>query len=338
MKNILITKPRLKNLISKFPSSSIMVVGDVMLDEYWWGDVRRISPEAPVPVLEVESSTVRLGGAANVVQNLIKLTSKPRVVSVIGRDKTGERLKQILTDMHCPVDGLYASISRPTTIKTRMMARNQQIVRADRELRADLTPAERSFLMEYAKKTLAKVDGVIISDYSKGVISQPFIGELIAECKKRKLFVAVDPKERHFELYQGVSVITPNLKEAHQCLGVPYKSHCTDDEVRAMGWKIIEQLNLECLLITLSERGMALFEQKSHTCTHLPTVARHVYDVTGAGDTVISVYSTAITCGAKPVEAAFLANHAAGITVAELGTASVDPQTLLKECLESLKV
>jgi D-beta-D-heptose 7-phosphate kinase/D-beta-D-heptose 1-phosphate adenosyltransferase len=329
------TKPvaidRLKNIVSRFGKSSILVVGDCMIDKYVWGDVRRISPEAPVPVVETQSQTFRLGGATNVVQNLRALGVATYLVSLRGRDPDGELMKEMLEKIGCRTKGLFASDSRPTTSKTRIMARHQQIVRVDKETTSDLTENEYEHLWNNIRNFLPKVQGVIISDYAKGVISQPFIGALLKKCKARKMFVAIDPKERHFNLYKGVSIMTPNLKEAHMALGIP-NAVCSDDEVKELGWRIVNKFGLQYLLITLSERGMALFEKKGMTFTHLPTMAQKVFDVTGAGDTVISVYSAAITCKGSPYEAAFLANHAAGLAVAELGTACVDPKSLLETC------
>jgi D-glycero-beta-D-manno-heptose-7-phosphate kinase len=322
---------RLKSIASKFPQSSVIVIGDVMIDEYMWGDVRRISPEAPVPVVEIESVTRRLGGAANVLQNLQKLGVTPRLISVCGQDENGKSLKSILSEINCSSEGLVESRERPTTIKTRVMARHQQIVRADRELIQDLNEEESKKVWDLFERFFPMVDGVIISDYGKGVISQPFIGKIIEKCVSSSKFISIDPKNRHFELYRGVSVITPNLKEAHAMLGIPHQQ-CTDEDINSIGWKILDNLSLPYLLVTLSERGMALFEKENRLVTHLPTVAQKVFDVTGAGDTVISVFTAAITCGATPLEAAFLANHAAGLTCAELGTASVDTESLLKAC------
>jgi D-glycero-beta-D-manno-heptose-7-phosphate kinase len=308
-----------------------MVIGDSMLDEYIWGEVRRISPEAPVPVVDVQSRSYRLGGAANVVQNLSCLGVTPYLISVCGRDETGRLLREKLQHLGCTCDGLHESTNRKSTIKTRVMARHQQMVRVDIETVKELNGEELECLWSCFESYLPKVRGVIISDYAKGVVSRPFIGRVLAACRRRRIFVAIDPKERHFELYKGVSVITPNLKESHAALGLPY-SHCSDEEIKTLGWKLVKKLSLPYLLITLSERGMALFDRDANTCTHLPTVAQNVFDVTGAGDTVISVYSAAITSRARPIDAAFLANHAAGITVAELGTACVTPAALLNAC------
>jgi D-beta-D-heptose 7-phosphate kinase/D-beta-D-heptose 1-phosphate adenosyltransferase len=329
-----LTASRLKKIIAGFKKSSILVVGDCMVDKYIWGDVRRISPEAPVPVVQVENQTSRLGGAANVIQNLCTLGIASSILSVCGNDDDGSQLLNRLKDSNCCIDGMYVSNARPTTVKTRIIARNQQMVRVDQETTIPLTAEESDYLNHQADKLLAKSQGVIISDYAKGVISQPFIGNLIKKCKAQKKFVAIDPKERHFNLYKGVNIITPNLKEAHMVLGVTQGVSISDEEIKNLGWKIIQKFNLPYLLITLSERGMALFQREGNTFLHLPTMARKVFDVTGAGDTVISVYSAAITSGATPVEAAFIANHAAGLTVAELGTACVTPEALISACLQ----
>ena len=310
-----------------------MVVGDSMLDEYVWGDVRRISPEAPVPVVNVESHSYRLGGAANVVNNLTSIGVQTHLVSLCGNDETGSTLKEQLKNAGCPTDGFVSSKTRKTTIKTRIMARHQQIVRVDTETIMELSNEETTLLWKRFSECLPLVSGIIISDYAKGVISPAFTRKMIVECKRRGLFVAIDPKERHFALYKGVSIITPNLKEAHTVLSIPF-APCSNDDIKNIGWAIVKKLDLPSLLITLSERGMALFERAKKSFFLLPTVAQNVFDVTGAGDTVISIYSAAITSGAKPLEAAFIANHAAGITVAQLGTACVTKDELMKVCVQ----
>ncbi len=322
---------RLEKIVSAMGKSTIVVVGDSMIDEYFWGDVERISPEAPVPVVAVKSVSRRLGGAANVMQNLSKLGVTAQLISICGKDENGVNLLNMLQEIGCTTTGVYCSENRPTTIKTRIIARHQQVVRADREHIGDLDTIEHSQLSALFNRFHEQADGVILSDYGKGVVSPPFINELIEKCIAKNTFIAVDPKDRYMQLYKGVSVITPNLKEAHMLLGVPVR-HCSDQEIESLGWKVIEAYNLRNLLITLSERGMALFCRNERQFTLLPTVAQKVFDVTGAGDTVIGVFSAAMTSGATPLEAAFLANHAAGLTVAELGTASVSPEQLLASC------
>ncbi len=334
MGTVTISKDKLRAITAKFADTKIMVVGDIMLDEYMWGDVNRISPEAPVPVVAVEEITHRLGGASNVIQNLSRLGITPVLVSVIGDDTNGAQLQAMLSENNCVNDYLCVSKTRPTSIKTRIMARQQQVVRADRESCDDLTEGELCDITGAFEKAVNEVQGVIISDYGKGVICPAFLETVIKTCREKGLFVAVDPKERHFDLYKGVTVITPNLREAYTALGIPLVKRPTDSEIKELGFQLVEKLDLSFLLLTLSERGMALFEKEGSRFTHLSTVARKVFDVTGAGDTVISAYSAAAVCGATPFEAAFIANHAAGITVAELGTASVETDALIRACLE----
>lgn len=322
---------RIETIIAAMKKTSIIVIGDSMIDEYYWGDVERISPEAPVPVVAVESVSRRLGGAANVVQNLSTLGVTSRLLSVCGNDDNGTILSRMLEDAGSSPESLYRSEKRPTTVKTRIIARHQQVVRADREKIGDLEENEITALRTLFDRLHTSADGVIISDYGKGVISPPLIAGLIEKCTDRKTFIAVDPKDRHIQLYKGVSLITPNLKEALTLAGYRGRS-CSDEEVVDLGWNIIDNYSLSHLLITLSERGMALFSRENHEFNRLPTVAQRVFDVTGAGDTVISTFTAAIASGATPLEAAFCANHAAGITVAELGTASVTPERLLQSC------
>lgn len=334
MPNITIAPARIAELLSSIRESSIIVVGDTMIDEYFWGDVHRISPEAPVPVVMVESVSRRLGGAANVIQNLSRIGAKTHLISICGQDENGSTLQTMLTDIGCATEGLFKSNSRPTTIKTRIIARHQQIVRADREVVRDLDTTESASLVTLFDKLITGSGGVIVSDYGKGVVSPALLSHIVEMCITNGKYIAIDPKDRHIHLYKGVSIITPNLKEAHILAKTAYR-HCSDEDVQQLGWKILDEYNLSHLLITLSERGMALFSREGKSYTHLPTVAQKVFDVTGAGDTVISIFSAAMVSGATPVEAAFLANHAAGLTVAELGTASVTPNELLAACTQS---
>ncbi len=327
----MISRERVRSIVEGYPGCRIMVIGDIMLDEYMWGDVRRISPEAPVPVVEIESITQRLGGAANVVQNLASLGMRPHLVSVHGNDTTGERLTEMLLEAGCITDGMVVSENRPTTTKTRIMAKQQQVCRADRETVGQLTDVDLRNLLSSFDRTISEVDGVLISDYGKGVICRPLLKHVTQKCSERGVFVAVDPKEQHFDLYNGVDVITPNLKETHAALGLP-QARRSDEEIRDLGRQLLSTLSMKMLLVTLSERGMALFQRDGDGFDHLPTVAREVYDVTGAGDTVISVFTASMLSGATPLEAAYIANHAAGFTVAQIGTSSVDPESLIDSC------
>ena len=231
MKTNRIPKDRIKTIISGFKKQSILVVGDSMIDKYIWGEVRRISPEAPVPVVQAQSQTERLGGAANVVQNLSSLGVTPFLISLCGNDAECARLGAMLEKIGCSTASVYKSMSRPTTTKTRILAGHQQVVRIDQESVADVNKEEYAHLWKSACEILPQVRGVIISDYAKGVVSQPFIGNLIKKCKSLNKFVAIDPKERHFNLYKGVNIMTPNLKEAHISLGIPYHQ-CSDEEIK----------------------------------------------------------------------------------------------------------
>lgn len=323
-----LSKTRIQEIISAFNQTSIMVIGDIMLDEYLVGDVHRISPEAPVPVLSVNTKTYRLGGAANVINNLRSIGIKTHLISLCGEDEAGFILRNKILETGCTVSGLMSFDDRVTTLKTRVMASQQQIVRVDREDVRALTYIEIESLWNAFITELPDVHGVIISDYAKGVISPSLIKRMLTACYKAKKFVALDPKDENFHLYTKVNLLTPNLKEAHAALSLPY-SYCTDGEIEKLGWEIIKKYDLPTLLITLSERGMALFERENKTFYSLPTVAQKVFDVTGAGDTVISTYTAAIIGGATPFEAACLSNHAAGLTVAKIGTASVTQEELL---------
>ncbi|MBD3391075.1 MAG: D-glycero-beta-D-manno-heptose-7-phosphate kinase [Chitinivibrionales bacterium] len=332
MKHFSIPKTRLERIVRSFRKRKIMVIGDAIVDHYLWGDVQRISPEAPVPVVQVSRETTGLGGAANVARNLKQLGVTPYLLSLRGRDSAGTELRRMLDDIKCPTQGVVVSKDRPTTLKTRVMARHQQIVRTDKEVVGDLSASERRKLLHLVEMWLPEMDAVIISDYGKGIVSPPFIEHVVGRCRKQGVFVAIDPKERHFQFYRGVNVITPNLAETHAALGLPVRQ-CTDDEIRELGWRLLDRLELSYLLVTLSERGMGLFEKDGRTFSHLPTVARAVYDVTGAGDTVVSAFTAAVSSKASPKEAAFLSNHAAGLTVAQIGTAAVTAKQLVDSCL-----
>jgi D-glycero-beta-D-manno-heptose-7-phosphate kinase len=322
---------RCREIISHFRSSSVMVIGDVMLDEYLWGEVTRISPEAPVPIVEVSSTSLKLGGAANVASNLKSIGAKPCLVTVAGNDANGKRLCALIEEAGMSCSGIVSSSSRPTTLKTRILAQHQQVVRADHESRNPLTKHESSLLLEKVHHALGSVKAVILSDYGKGILAAETLSGIIDACKKRGVFLAVDPKKRFFEEYDGASLITPNLREAWQAIGMPAEPY-SELSVKKLGWELVDKHNLPLLLITLGEKGMALFESAKRKFSRLDTAAQKVYDVTGAGDTVISVFTAAMACGATPFEAAFLANHAAGVTVGEIGTATVSPQALLAAC------
>ena len=325
-------KSKLEKLFKQFDSRRILIVGDIMLDRYLWGTVSRISPEAPVPIVEVNREEHLLGGAANVANNIAALGGQPVLAGVVGKDSFAATLKTELTARGFSADGVFTDRKRPTTVKTRIIAHNQQVVRADREKTDEISKRLNNKLMDYLGKALNNISAVIISDYGKGVINKTLLERVISDCNKKNIFIAVDPKESHFFNYRYVSTITPNHHEAGFVAGKKITDDATLEEV---GWQVLDRLEARSLLITLGEKGMALFEngisdRDRRTLTRIPALARKVYDVTGAGDTVISALTMAVASGATLKEAAFIANVAAGEVVAEVGTAQVNKDRLKK--------
>ena len=306
-----------------------MILGDVMLDEYIWGNVTRISPEAPVPVVEVVDESVKLGGAANVALNVKTLGDIPLLVSIVGNDKNGDKLKELLSGAEISSQGIFIDNDRRTTAKTRIIAHSQQVVRADRENTEELSSDMTFQLVDFIKQKIRqdKISALLISDYGKGMISLKLLNEVISLARENNIFISVDPKETHFMNYKKVSIITPNHSEAGFAYGKRIKDEKSLEEV---GWGLLEKLEAEALLITRGEKGMSLFE-KDKMLTNFPTVAKEVYDVTGAGDTVISAFTSAYSAGASLKEAALISNHAAGIVVGELGTAQVAIEELYQD-------
>jgi D-beta-D-heptose 7-phosphate kinase/D-beta-D-heptose 1-phosphate adenosyltransferase len=311
-------------LSGRFAGKRIVVLGDVMLDEFIWGRVRRISPEAPVPVVEVERQTLALGGAGNVVSNLVALGARALPVGVVGDDANADRLRRTFNEIGVGVEGLVSDASRPTTLKTRIIAHNQQVVRADRESRAAIDEVTQDHVIARFRELSREADAVVVSDYSKGLLTERVLAGALGDARKLGLIVCLDPKLRSFSSYQPVTVITPNNQEAAEAAGV-----MIDDEksLVAAGHKLLGSLDCRAVLITRGEEGMTLFADGG--VTHIPTVAREVYDVTGAGDTVIATLALALTAGATLAEAAVLANHAAGVVVGKVGTATVTRDELL---------
>ncbi len=305
--------------IRRFRNSRIMVVGDAMLDVFIWGEVQRISPEAPVPVVDVREQTRRLGGSANVAGNIAALGAQPLLVAVIGNDIEGGLLRELLETHGEQTTGLFSDGDRPTTVKTRIVAHNQQVVRFDQERRMALAPRLLSELIAFIDREAPACQGIIVSDYGKGVVSPPLMDAVRRSGRKWSIPVLVDPKVQNSALYQGVTLLTPNHQEAAQMAGVAIEDEAS---LLAAGRTLLAQLECQQLLITRGRDGMTLF-QPDGDITHIPTSARRVYDVTGAGDTVIATLALGLTAGLGVSEAARLANVAAGIVVAEVGTATV---------------
>ena len=316
---------RLQTLMHAFHDVAVLVIGDVMIDEYIWGKVTRISPEAPVPVIDVVSQSQRLGGAANVIHNVHSLGGKPHLCSVIGNDANGETLKRALEEIGVSSASLLTDPSRPTTIKTRIIAHHQQVARLDREVRDEIRDDLTDRIIESVNALLPTINGIIIEDYGKGLITGDLVQEVVRLARQQKKVVSVDPKTQHFDRYAGVSVITPNHHEAGAAVRMTIHNHASLLEA---GARLLEQLECEYALITRGEEGMSLFERDRQIVTHVPAVAREVYDVTGAGDTVIAALTLGLAAGGAPVVAVLLSNAAAGVVVGKVGTATVNPEEL----------
>ncbi len=316
----------LRQYLQRFPQASILVVGDLILDHYVMGRVSRISPEAPVPVVHVESESLRLGGAANVFNNILALGGKADLCGVIGSDESGRLLMKELGNKRSSRGGVVIDHDRPTTRKSRVIAHNQQIVRYDIEGRSELKVALRQKLLRYVESRMRELSCIVVSDYAKGVVSSALMSDLIRLAALGKVPVIVDPKVEHFSYYKGVTVLTPNHLEAAQASGLHGDGDQTIDEAGAM---IRQRLGCQSVLITRGEKGMSLYERNGASW-HLPTKARQVYDVTGAGDTVIGTLALALAAGASIKTGAVMANYAAGIVVGMVGTATVSPKQLSK--------
>ncbi|MFH1090776.1 MAG: D-glycero-beta-D-manno-heptose-7-phosphate kinase [Pseudomonadota bacterium] len=316
--------PDLLAAVDHFSQVKVLVIGDVMLDEFVWGTVERISPEAPVPVVEVTDETRLLGGAANVIKNIVSVGGQALLAGVVGQDRQGGEITKMLQELGVDTRGVVDDPERPTTKKTRIVAHAQQVVRFDREKRFPINREVREKICDYVAQTADQVDAVIISDYGKGVITRHLMERVRRIFDRPGAVVAVDPKVNNFKLYRKVSFLTPNHHEAAQCAGIYIDS---EEALIRAGWKIIEDLDCESVLITRGERGMTLFEKGSPPA-HIPTVAREVFDVTGAGDTVIAIMTLGLAAGLSRFESAILANFAAGVVVGEVGTSTVSAEEL----------
>jgi D-beta-D-heptose 7-phosphate kinase/D-beta-D-heptose 1-phosphate adenosyltransferase len=309
---------RLSEAIGRFSQAKVLVLGDVMLDRFIWGAVRRISPEAPVPVVEVSSETAMLGGAANVLHNLIALGGDALLCGLVGRDEPGRHVGSLLDELEVGGEGLLASPTRPTTVKTRVVAQSQQVVRVDREDRRPLAEEDLAGITDYLELQVPRVDAVIVSDYAKGVVAPQVTTRLAELCRRHRKLWTVDPKVPNMPLYRGASIVTPNHLEAALAAGLNLD---LPDYVERAGAHLREAYGYQNVLVTQGERGMTLFSGQG--AIHLPTTAKQVFDVTGAGDTVISTLTLGLVAGLEPVEAATLANFAAGVVVGEVGTSAV---------------
>ncbi len=318
------------SVVDEFRDRKVLILGDLMLDHYIWGRVKRISPEAPVPIVEVNSESVRLGGAGNVVNNVLGLGGKAILCSVIGPDDAGHWLSERIQSKGGDEKGLIVEENRSTTKKTRIIAHQQQVVRYDHEERRPILRKTENRIIDYVSSRLDEIDCLAISDYAKGVITERILKTILVSAIERDIPVVVDPKVSHFSLYQKVTLITPNHLEATQASGIEIED---EDSLMSAGGKLLRKLGCEAVLITRGEQGMSLFE-KGGKVSHIPTVAREVYDVTGAGDTVLSTLSLCLAAGTSLIDAARLSNLAAGIVVGIVGTAAINRERLEEALLE----
>lgn len=318
-----ITRNKFQNISRHFKDKHILVVGDLILDHYIYGSSERISPEAPVPVVWAKKEEFLCGGAANVGLNLIALGAKVSLCGVLGQDHSGKVLESIISKKGIHTSLILKDNNRPTTIKTRIIAQHQQVVRLDWESKEELPAEDNRKILNVINSNFNKFDAVIIEDYGKGVINPILVSEIGELAQKNNTIVTVDPKEEHFSYYKNMTSMTPNLKEAQTVAGIKIKNK---EHIPALGLTILERLNLKSLLITLGEDGMMLFYKDKYY--HIPTQAYEVYDVTGAGDTVISVFTLSLSAGASYLEAAIISNFAASIVVGKLGAATTKIEEL----------
>ncbi len=323
-------KPTLQKIVDKFPKVNILVVGDIMMDRFIWGKVSRISPEAPVPVVLFEKEDFILGGAANVVNNIHSLGGKVSLCGVVGNDDYGQKLLKKIDEIGVNIDGIFEEEGRQTTVKTRIIAHQhpyqQQLTRIDRETLDHLKTTTYRSLLKYLSENIVNVDGIVISDYGKGVLTKKLSQTIIQVANRYKKFIMVDPKPKNFSFYKGATVITPNAKEAGETSGVPI----TDPpSLKKAARILLNKSKCAVLIVTQGEEGMTIFES-SQNYFPVPTVAKDVYDVTGAGDTVIGTLALAWGAGAKVIEAATLANYAAGIVVGKMGTATATRKDMME--------
>jgi D-glycero-beta-D-manno-heptose-7-phosphate kinase len=326
------TDPGFVELISHFAGKRLLVIGDLMLDEFVWGRVSRISPEAPVPVVNVTRETYYPGGAANVARNLREFTREIAVVGLAGTDAAGQRLQELLNTAGIGTAGILREATAMTTVKTRVIARNQQVVRVDRERLTPLSAEQLAWVCEYLDRAVAAVDGIIVADYGKGFLTQPVADEIGRLARRHSKILTVDPHPHTSLAWRGATAIKPNRSEAFSVEGLPLAEPvepvCRDEALLEAARRLRSVWQSESLLVTLGEQGMLLFEGGGEP-VHLPARAREVFDVSGAGDTAIAVFTLGLVSGATPTQAAELANRASGLAVGKFGTATVTAEELM---------
>lgn len=322
----------MKELFDSFNKQTIMIIGDVMLDVYMKGKVERISPEAPVPIVSVTETFSRLGGAANVAQNLKGLGAKPILCSIIGNDDKSNELLSLMSEQNMTTSGIVKSDERITTRKVRIISNNAQMLRVDTENTFDLTEKEHNLLMTVVKDIInnEKIDGIILQDYNKGVLTENIIKEVVAIANEKNIPVGVDPKKKNFLSYKNVTLFKPNLKELREGLGIQAKDDSIDDIANAID-SLHKELNCKYIMTTLSERGVLIKDYETNTCHHIPAHLRKIADVSGAGDTVLSVAMLCLVCKQEAYNIAALSNLAGGLVCEELGAVSINKERLFAE-------
>lgn len=324
----ILSKKRAMEIIGNFPQAGVLVIGDVMVDHFIWGKVSRISPEAPVPVVDVQKDSILLGGCANVLNSIFAMGGKVFVTGVVGDDNIGAILLGQLRGRKIDTDGIIVERGRPTTLKTRIVAHGQQVVRFDKESRKPIPPEIAEKILDYVKSLRESINTVVISDYNKGVVSRKLMEEIKDIVKDSNIYVCVDPKQNDFAMYNGAYIITPNHHEAQRAAGVEISN---ENDLLLLGKILLNKYDFQSLLITRGEEGMSLFERgKKLLHSFFPAQAKEVYDVTGAGDTVIGVLALGLAAKASLKESTCLANLAAGIVVGKVGTAAVSKEELIK--------
>lgn len=323
-----LTKKRALEIIEGFSRSGVLVIGDVMVDHFIWGNVSRISPEAPVPVVDVQKDSILLGGCANVLNNIHAMGGKAYVAGVIGNDNIGRNLLKDLADRKIDTKGIVVEKNRPTTLKTRIVAHGQQMVRFDKEGRKPITEAGMNKILTYVKSLRHKIGAIVISDYNKGVVSKELIEGIKKIVDGQGVYICLDPKQSNFSIYRGVDVITPNHFEVQRAAGVEILEN---NDIERLSESLLKKFNFPAILVTRGEGGMSLFEKgRKPVHTHFPAQAREIYDVTGAGDTVIGMLALGLAAKATIKEATCLANLAAGIVVEKIGTATVSQKEFIE--------
>ena len=323
-----LTKKRALEIIANFSQAGVLVVGDVMVDHFIWGNVSRISPEAPVPVVDVQKDSILLGGSANVLNNIYAMGGRVYVAGVIGADNAGRQLLTELSGRKIETKGIVVEKNRPTTLKTRIVAHGQQMVRFDKENREPVSQPTMNKILEYVKSLRNKIGAIVISDYNKGMVSKELIQEIKKIVNNSDIFICLDPKQNNFSIYKGVHLITPNHYEVQRAAGMEITE---TGDIQKICEFLMKKYSFPALLVTQGEEGMSLFENGQKIVhTHFPAQAKEVYDVTGAGDTVIGMLALSLAAKANLKEATCLANMAAGIVVEKVGTATVSQKELIE--------